>query len=140
MQVRRHFEQPMKLDECITGIQMAQRVVEDRSAEIVCLKISNLGGLSKARRVRDFLIDNRISVVSEDTWGGEITTATIAHFATSTPGEFLVNTCDLHNCNVQSTGIPGPETSDGKMYASDSPGLGVEPDFDSLGEPVAVYS
>jgi L-alanine-DL-glutamate epimerase-like enolase superfamily enzyme len=140
MQVRRHFEQPMKLDECITGAQMAQRVVEDRSAEIVCLKISNLGGLSKARRVRDFLIDNRISVVSEDTWGGEITTATIAHFATSTPEEFLVNTCDLHNYNIQSTGIPGPETSDGKMYASDNPGLGVEPDFDSLGEPVAVYS
>ena len=47
-QVRRVAEQPMKLDECITGIHMAQRIVADRGAEICCLKISNLGGLSKA--------------------------------------------------------------------------------------------
>ena len=139
LQVRRRIDHPMKLDECITGMHMAQRVVADRSAEVVCLKISNLGGLSKARRVRDFLIDNRIPVVSEDTWGGEITTATLAHFAASTPEEFLVNSTDLHNYNVEPTGRPGPETRDGKMYASDGPGMGVEPDLDALGEPVAVY-
>jgi len=130
----------MKLDECTTGMRMAQRVVTDRSAEVVCLKNSNLGGLTKARRVRDFLIDNRIPVVSEDTWGGEIVTATIAHFAASTPEEFLINTCDLHNYNNERTGTPGPHTQDGKMFASDAPGLGVEPDFVSLGEAVAVYS
>ena len=84
-QVRRHVAQPMKLDECVTGIDAAQRIVRDRGAEICCLKISNLGGLSKARRVRDYLVENRIPVVSEDTWGGEITTAALAHFAASTP-------------------------------------------------------
>lgn len=104
LQVRRRIDHPMKLDECITGIYMAQRVVADRAAEVVCLKISNLGGLSKARRVRDYFIDNRIPVVSEDTWGGEITTATLSHFAASTPQEFLVNTTDLHSYNLESTG------------------------------------
>ena len=140
LRVRRFIDRPMKLDECITGMGMAQRVVADLSAEFVCLKISNLGGLSKARRTRDFLIDNRISVVSEDTWGGEIVTATIAHFAASTPEEFLLNTCDLHNYNKEKTGKPGPETRDGKLFASTTPGLGVEPDFQSLGEPVASFS
>ncbi len=139
LQVRRHVNQPMKLDECITDFHMVQRVVNDRSAEYVCLKISKQGGISKARRMRDFLIDNRIPVVSEDSWGGEITTAAIAHFAASTPPEFLLNTCDLYNYNNESTGKPGPETRDGKMYASDQPGLGVAPDFESLGDPVAVY-
>ncbi len=76
-QVRRRTDLPMKLDECITDIRAAQRVVRDRGAEICCLKLSNLGGLSKARRVRDYLIDNRIPVVAEDTWGGEITTASL---------------------------------------------------------------
>ena len=38
-QVRPHVAQPMKLDECVTGIHMAQRIVRDRSAEICCLKI-----------------------------------------------------------------------------------------------------
>ncbi|WP_425084388.1 mandelate racemase/muconate lactonizing enzyme family protein [Ruegeria profundi] len=138
-QVRRVAEQPMKLDECVNGIQMAQRIVADRGAEICCLKISNLGGLSKARRVRDYLVENRIPVVSEDTWGGEITSAVVAHFAASTPPEYLQNTTDLMNYNTRSTGIGGPESRNGKLYASDTPGLGVAPDFESLGAPVEEF-
>lgn len=138
-QVRRVAEQPMKLDECVTGIHAAQRIVADRGAEICCLKISNLGGLSKARRVRDYLVDNRIPVVSEDTWGGEIATAVVAHFAASTPSEFLQNTTDLMNYNTRSTGVGGPVARDGKLYATDTPGLGVTADFQNLGDPVAVY-
>ena len=139
LQLRQRIDLPMKLDECITGLDMAQRAVADRAAEILCLKISNLGGLSKARVVRDFLVANRMPVVCEDTWGGEITTATLAHFAASTPAEMLVNTTDLHSYNVETTGIPAPLTDGGKLYAADTPGHGVEPDFDSLGDPVEVY-
>lgn len=138
-QVRRVAEQPMKLDECITGMAAAQRVVVDRGAEICCLKISNLGGLSKARRVRDFLVDNRIPIVAEDTWGGQIVSAALAHFATSTPSEYLTNSTDLHNYNTRATGVGGPTTANGKLFATDTPGLGVVPDFDSLGAPVADY-
>ncbi|WP_298850851.1 mandelate racemase/muconate lactonizing enzyme family protein [uncultured Ruegeria sp.] len=139
-QVRRVAEQPMKLDECLTGIHMAQRIVADRGAEICCLKVSNLGGISKARRVRDYLIDNRFPVVSEDTWGGEITSSVVAHFAASTPSEYLQNTTDLMNYNTRSTGIGGPVAEDGKLYATDAPGLGVTPEFESLGAPVAEYT
>lgn len=138
-QVRRVAQQPMKLDECITGMAAAQRVVADKGAEICCLKLSNLGGLSKARRVRDFLVDNRLPVVSEDTWGGEITTAAVAHFAASTPEEYLQNTTDLMNYNTRSTGIGGAYARDGKLYAPDEPGLGVTPDFESLGPAVAEW-
>ena len=130
----------MKLDECITGIKAASKLVEDRGAEIACLKISNLGGLSKARRVRDFLVDHRIPVVAEDSWGGEIATATLSHFAASTPEEFLVNTTDLHNYNTRSTGNPGPRTASGRLFAPDVAGLGVQPDYESLGDPVAEWA
>ena len=51
--VRRRIDLPMKLDECITDLRMAHRVVEDNGAEVVCLKISKQGGLSKARVIRD---------------------------------------------------------------------------------------
>lgn len=60
--------------------------------------------------------------------------------AASTPPEFLYNTTDLHNYNVEHTGMSGPETRDGKLFASDLPGLDVEPDYESLGDPVAVYT
>ncbi len=139
-QVRRVCTQPMKLDECVTDIGMARRIVQDRGAEMLCLKISNLGGLSKARRVRDFVVDHRIPVVAEDTWGAEITTATLAHFAASTPQELLVNTTDLHRYVTRSTGHPAPTTRDGRLHAADAPGLGVRPDFDSLGDPVEVFT
>jgi L-alanine-DL-glutamate epimerase-like enolase superfamily enzyme len=135
-QVRRVDEQPMKPDECITSVAAAQRIVTDRGAEICCLKISNLGGLSKAPRVRDFLLDNRIPVVAENTWGREITSATVAHFATSTPADYLQNTNDLMNYNLRSTGIGRATTHDGRLHPPDTPGLGVTPDFESLGAPV----
>ncbi len=139
LQVRRACDLPIKLDECIDGLAAAQRLVADRAAEIACLKLSNLGGLTRARVVRDYLVTHRISVVAEDTWGGEITTATLAHFAASTPAEFLLCTADLHRYNLESTGKPAPRTADGRLYASDTPGLGVVPDYDSLGDPVAIY-
>lgn len=139
-QVRARTSHGMKLDECITGIKAASKLVEDRGAEIACLKISNLGGLSKARRVRDFLVDHRIPVVAEDSWGGEIATATLSHFAASTPEEFLVNTTDLHNYNTRSTGNPGPRTASGRLFAPDVAGLGVQPDYESLGDPVAEWA
>jgi len=138
-QVRRVANQPMKLDECVAGLAVAQRIVADRGAEVCCLKISNLGGLSKARKVRDFLTESRMAIVAEDTWGGEIASATLAHFAASTPPEYLQNTTDLMNYNTRSTGVGGPVAKDGKLYATDTPGLGVTPDFDNLGAPVAEY-
>lgn len=138
-QVRRIAQQPMKLDECVTGMTAAQRIVADRGAEICCLKISNLGGLSKARRVRDFLVENRIPVVSEDTWGGEIASTVVAHFAASTPLDYLQNTTDLMNYNTRSTGVGGARAEAGRLYTPDAPGLGVAPDFSSLGAPVAEY-
>ncbi|WP_027857354.1 mandelate racemase/muconate lactonizing enzyme family protein [Marinobacterium jannaschii] len=138
-QVRAAFEQPMKLDECIVDLRMAERAVQDMACEYVCLKLSKQGGLSKAKKMRDYLIDHRIKVVSEDTWGGEIATSVVAHFAASTPEEFLLNTTDLYSYNIERTGLPGPQVKDGKLYTIDGIGLGVEPDYDSLGEPVAVY-
>ena len=44
------------------------------------------------------------------------------------------------NYNTRSTGIGGPTSAGGKLYPGDAPGLGVEPDFDSLGAAVRVYS
>ena len=139
-QVRRATTLPMKLDECVTGLDVAHRVIADRSAEIVCLKVSNLGGLTKARRVRDLLVAHRIPVVAEDTWGGEITSSVVSHFAASTPAEFLVNTTDLHHYVTRSTGVGGPIVRDGMLFAPDEPGLGVVADLGGLGDPIEVVS
>lgn len=64
----------------------------------------------------------------------------VAHFAASTPPEYLQNTTDLMNCNTRSAGVGGPVVKDGKLYATNTPGLGVTPDFESLGAPLAEYA
>ena len=59
--------------------------------DVVNLKISKLGGLTKARLIRDLCVALGIRMTIEDTWGGDIVTATIAHLARSTPAEFLLH-------------------------------------------------
>ena len=140
LQVRSRCDHPMKLDECVTGLDVAGRIVADRSAEVVCLKISNLGGLTRARQVRDLVVAHGFEVVCEDTWGGEICSAACAHLAASTPAAFQLSTTDLCNYNTTSTGSPPPRVAKGRLYASDAPGLGVEPDDNSLGPPIAVFA
>lgn len=138
-QIRRAIDLPMELDECVTDMRVAHKIVADHGADIVCLKISNVGGLSKAKRIRDFLVNHRYPVVCEDTWGAQIATAALSHLAASTPSEFLFNTTDLENYVTLPTGISQHRIENGKFFAPDVPGLGVEPDFNSLGDPVAVY-
>lgn len=140
LHVRSRTTLPMKLDECMTSLFAVERAVHDRACEVVCVKISNQGGLSKARRVRDYLTTHRMPMLVEDTWGGEIVTATLAHLATSTPPDLLRATTDLQNYVVGSTGNGGATVDDGHLIAPDGPGLGVEPAWDELGDPVAEYT
>jgi L-alanine-DL-glutamate epimerase-like enolase superfamily enzyme len=139
LKVRQNTSQSMKLDELVTNQSMAERIIEDNAAEVACVKMARVGGLTKARRIRDQFIDKGIKVVTECMMGGEIISAAVAHFAASTPPDLLFNTTDLHAYFTKSTGTPPPPTSNGRLYCSDAPGLGVEPDFASLGVPVAVF-
>ena len=139
MHVRTNTNLLMKLDELVTDQFIAERVIQDQAADVVCVKMARIGGLTKARRIRDIFVDQGVKVVTECMMGGEIISAAVSHFAASTPPDFLFNTTDLHGYNTQSTGSPAPLTSYGQLYCHDTPGLGVEPDFESLGEPVAVY-
>ena len=68
---------------------MLTRIISDKSADAINLKISKVGGLTKARAVRDLAVSAGIPMNIEDTWGGDIVTAAIAHLAHSTPPDFL---------------------------------------------------
>ncbi len=139
LHVRSRTNLSMKLDELVTDLSIAERMTRDLIADVACVKMSRVGGLTKARRIRDYLVDHGIKVVTECMMGGEVVSAAVSHFAASTPPELLFNTTDLHSYHTEPTGTPAPPTSDGRMYCHDTPGLGVEPDFDSLGDPVAVF-
>ncbi len=89
--VRRHCDHPFVLDEVIDSIDPLLRGHADRAMDVVNIKISKFGGLTKARQARDLCVSLGIAMTIEDSWGGDITTAAIAHLAHSTPTEYLVH-------------------------------------------------
>jgi L-alanine-DL-glutamate epimerase-like enolase superfamily enzyme len=133
---RRRTPLPFVLDENIDGMSILQRAIADNAMDAINLKISKVGGLTKARAMRDLCIANGIAMTIEDTWGGDIVTAAIAHLARSTPEEFLLSATDFNSYVTKSIANGAPKRVDGKMTAADRPGLGIEPIFDVLGKPV----
>lgn len=84
-------------------------------------------------------MESRIPIIFDDAWGGAIASSVVAHIATSTPKEYTASASDMHNYSEEVIGSPAPVTGNGRIFASDAPGLGVEPNFDVLGDPVACY-
>ena len=119
----------------IDSLDMLLRGHADRAMDVVNLKISKFGGLTKARQARDLCVSLGIAMTIEDSWGGDIVTAAIAHLAHSTPPEFLFTATDFNSYVTVSTAEGAPRRRNGRMAASSAPGLGVTPNMDVLGRP-----
>jgi L-alanine-DL-glutamate epimerase-like enolase superfamily enzyme len=134
--VRRHTNRPFILDEVIDDPSMVVRGAADQAMDIINLKISKVGGLTKAREIRDLCVALGIAMTIEDTWGGDIVTAAIAHLAHSTPPEMLFSATDFNSYVTVSIAEGAPHRSQGRLAAPTKPGLGITPRMEALGEPV----
>jgi L-alanine-DL-glutamate epimerase-like enolase superfamily enzyme len=134
--VRQQTNRPFILDENIDGIDMVVRGAADHAMDVINLKISKVGGLTRARQIRDLCLSLGIAMTIEDTWGGDIITAAIAHLAHSTPERFLFSATDFNSYVTVSFADGAPQRRQGRMAASSEPGLGVRPRLDLLGKPV----
>ncbi|MFM8398879.1 MAG: cis-3-hydroxy-L-proline dehydratase [Pirellula sp.] len=137
--VRRQTDHPFVLDENIDGLESLLRGRRDLAMDVVNLKISKFGGLTKIRQARDLCVSMGIAMTIEDTWGGDIVTAAIAHLAHSTPTELLFTSTDFNSYVTVSIADGAPQRTNGRLAASTKPGLGIEPKIDVLGKPTAVY-
>lgn len=138
LSVRRRAIRPWVLDEVITGLDVLVRALGDHAMDVINLKISKVGGLTKARQMRDLCVSSGIPMTIEDTWGGDIVTASIAHLARSTPAEFCFSATDFNSYGTVTIADGAPQRKNGRMTASDAPGLGISPRMDVLGTPVLV--
>ncbi len=136
LSIRRHTNLPFVLDEVIDSIDAILRGASEGAMDVVNIKISKFGGLTRARQARDLCVSLGIAMTLEDSWGGDIVTAAIAHLAHSTPPEFLFTATDFNSYVTRSIAGGAPRRERGRMAASLSPGLGVSPRWEVLGEPV----
>ncbi len=138
--VRRRTSHPFVLDETIDSVDVLLRAHAEGAMDVINLKISKVGGLTKARQIRDLCVSLGIAMTLEDSWGGDITTAAIAHLAHSTPEALRFSATDFNSYVTVSTAEGAPKRKNGRMAASSEPGLGVRPRLKVLGRPLVEVS
>ena len=136
--IRKLTNHPFVLDENIDGLPILLRANSMQAMDVVNIKISKFGGLTKARQARDLCVSLGIAMTIEDSWGGDIITAAISHLAHSTPTELLFSSTDFNSYVTISIADDAPQRQDGKLAASTAPGLGITPIMEVLGEAVFV--
>ena len=130
---------PFILDENIDGIAALLRGHQDGAMDVINLKISKVGGLTRARQIRDLCVSLNMPMTIEDSWGGDIITAAIAHLAHSTPEAMRFSATDFNSYVSVQNATGAPRRDNGRMVASNEPGLGIEPNRDALGAAKAEY-
>lgn len=139
-QVRELTRHNIILDESIQTFEDLLLAQRHNVAQAIGLKIGRVGGLTKAKLMRDFCIQTGIKMNIEDTGGSAISDTAVIHLALSTPAEFDRATWDCSQHHSILTAMGGYEKVNGRATVSNRPGLGIEPNLDVLGEPIATYS
>jgi cis-L-3-hydroxyproline dehydratase len=140
LSIRRRTDHPFVLDETIDNVGTLLRAAGDRAMDVVNLKISKLGGLTRTRQARDLCVSLGVAMTIEDTWGGDVATAAIAHLAHSTPTELLFTATDFNSYVSVSTAEGAPQRRDGRMTAPERPGLGIKVRPELVRKPAVEFS
>ncbi len=138
--VRPITQSSISVDESLHTILDMMRIISGNLAEIVNIKLNRVGGLTKARRIRDLALANGIQCYVMATGGSVLADTEVAHLAQTIPQEFRLGTWACQDMlTVDVAPGRGARSVDGVLAVDDTPGLGVAPDEDLLGSPVAVY-
>ncbi len=134
--VRERTTLPMVLDESIHDVHTLLRAYEAKAMEAINLKVSKVGGLTSARLIRDLAQALGLRLTIEDTWGGDLVTAAVAHLAASTRPDSLFTVSFMNDWTNEHVAGYQPRSSNGFGAAPTGPGLGVDVDTAALGEPL----
>lgn len=136
--VRDHLELPLILDESVVTFDDLYRVKYDAHAVAINIKLSRVGGLTKAALIRDAAQEVGLKVSMEDTWGGDLSAAAVSHLAATTRPESLLNVSFYNDWNLERIAGYHPRSQNGRGSAPTGPGLGIDVDPTQLAE-LATY-
>lgn len=141
LNVRSQTRQPICLDECLVEYRDFMRAINDKSCEIVNVKLARVGGITRARWIRDLCMANDIHMLIMCMAGTVINDTVGAHFAQTLPANRLVGTWSCQDyVTVDPAPGKGARNVNGHMPPPAAPGLGVEPDVAMLGSPLMVFT
>lgn len=138
--IRPFHSAPVSVDESLVTLQDAARIARDGLAEVFGIKLNRVGGLTRAARMRDVALAHGIDMFVMATGGSVLADTEALHLAATIPD---INCHAVWACQdmltVDIAGGRGPRNKAGHLHLPEEPGLGVEPNEDQLGHPVAVY-
>ncbi|MGM7702497.1 o-succinylbenzoate synthase [Pseudalkalibacillus sp. Hm43] len=131
-ELQKVLDTPICLDESITSFEAAQTAIALKSAQILAVKLSRVGGLAKAVRIHDLCKRNGIEV-----WAGgmiesgvgkahNMALATLDGFAY--PGDIAASSKYWEKDII----TPEIEVQDGNIILSERPGIGYEINMGAL--------
>jgi L-alanine-DL-glutamate epimerase-like enolase superfamily enzyme len=138
--VRQATTLPMIYDEIVTDVRSLIAVVQQGGAGGINLKISRVGGLSKARVIRDVCEALGVAMTVEDTWGGDIVTAAVSHLAATVRPELLFMVSFMNDWTHEHIAGYQPRSAAGWGTVPAGAGLGITVDTAALGRPLFVVS
>jgi cis-L-3-hydroxyproline dehydratase len=136
--IRQMTNLPLVLDEVIPDLVTLIRAVSMNAMDHLNLKLGRVGGLTKARIMRDVAVDLGIRLTIEDTWGGDLTTAAVSQLAAGVPAESLFAVSYMNDWTNEHIAGYQPRSDGGVGVVQSSPGLGVDIAEDQLGAPVVA--
>lgn len=134
--IRRRTARPMILDETLTDLDALFAAQAAGAMDCAMLKLSRLGGISRIRLARDVCRQWGLAVTMEDSGGGDVVTAAMAHLAASTPSPSLLNGMLINMLVNERIAEGTPAPSGGWSEVSRRPGLGITVDERALGAPL----
>ena len=138
--VRARTVQPICIDERLETQNDMQRIISDKIAEVINIKINRCGGLTKARRIRDSALAAGMQMLVMETGGSVIADTAAQHLAQSVPAQNRLGTWLCQEMlTVDTAPGEGARNADGATCIPSAAGLGVAPHEEILGEPVAIY-
>lgn len=139
--IRHNTTIPISVDESLVTLQDAMEIASDGIAEIFGIKLNRVGGLTKARRMRDIALANGIQMYIMATGGSVLADAEAGHLAQSVPEEFRLGCWSCQDMiTIDVAPGRGPRSENGVLTVSGSPGLGFAPEESILGDPVSMYN
>ncbi|PWK75481.1 mandelate racemase/muconate lactonizing enzyme family protein [Aminobacter sp. AP02] len=134
--IRRATDRPLVLDETIDGADVLLRAISDGLVDGITIKLARVGGLTKAKLLRDIAIAKNLKVTIEDTGGAQIGTAAYSNLLLSTPEGLRQHTVDFHNWVTVSNARGEFFIADGMMSLPAGRGLGLDADPSLFGDPI----
>ena len=139
-QVALRVPQPIMLDECLHSFSDHLQAWKMGACEGVKVKPNRVGGLTRAKQIRDFGISVGWRMHIEDVGGSVLADTAAIHLASSTPTEHRLASwlCHYH-LSIDPFPDQGARNQQGFATPPSGDGLGVCPDRELLGKPYKVW-